>query len=172
MESVTRAMESLKMAVTGTGGEGKLQVDTGGNLQDLMGHPLESNTQRSGGNLGGKVIRTSGGVTVTSNKDPEHTMRTVCWDGPRKVVVEERPRPMITDPQDAVVRVTSTAICGSDLHLYLGSAPGMQSGDILGHEFMGYVEAVGPEVRNVRPGDRVVACFDIACGNCRSCKMG
>ncbi|GLC33166.1 hypothetical protein PLESTB_000363500 [Pleodorina starrii] len=172
MEAVTRAMEGLKTAVIGSGSEGKTQVDTGGNLQDLMGHPLESNTQRSGGNLGGKVIRTSGGVTVTSNKDPDHTMRAVCWEGPRKIVVEERPRPMITDPHDAVVRVTSTAICGSDLHLYLGSAPGMQKGDILGHEFMGIVETVGPEVRNVRPGDRVVASFDIACGGCRSCGHG
>ncbi|EFJ47484.1 hypothetical protein VOLCADRAFT_101983 [Volvox carteri f. nagariensis] len=99
-------------------------------------------------------------------------MRAVCWEGPRSVVVEERPRPLITDPHDAVLRISSTAICGSDLHLYLGSAPGMQKGDILGHEFMGIVEAVGPEVRNVRPGDRVVACFDIACGSCRSCQRG
>ncbi|KXZ56260.1 hypothetical protein GPECTOR_1g227 [Gonium pectorale] len=169
MEAVTSAMEKLTTAMKGGAKE---QVDTGGNLQDFMGHPLETNAQRSGGNLGGKVVRTGAGVTVTSNKDPDHPMRAVCWEAPRKIAVEQRPRPLITDPTDAVLRITSTAICGSDLHLYLGSAPGVQKGDILGHEFMGIVEAVGPEVRNVRPGDRVVASFDIACGKCRSCGHG
>ncbi|KAG2450469.1 hypothetical protein HYH02_004970 [Chlamydomonas schloesseri] len=132
----------------------------------------DTRTQRSGGNLGGKVIRTSGGVTVTSNKDPGHRMRAVTWHGPRHMALEERPRPLVTDPADAVLRVTSSAICGSDLHLFLGSAPGMQRGDVVGHEFMGFVEEVGPEVKHVKKGDRVVACFDIACGRCRSCSRG
>ncbi|KAG2440986.1 hypothetical protein HXX76_003839 [Chlamydomonas incerta] len=175
MAAISQGMSKLGAAVGLGGGrddDTRAQVDTGGNLQDFMGHPFEKNTQRSGGNLGGKVVRTSGGVTVTSNKDPDRRMRAVTWHGPRQMVVEERPRPLITDPTDAVLRVTSSAVCGSDLHLYLGSAPGMQRGDVVGHEFMGFVEEVGPEVKHVKKGDRVVACFDIACGRCRSCSRG
>jgi threonine dehydrogenase-like Zn-dependent dehydrogenase len=77
---------------------------------------------------------------------------------------------MITEPKDALIRVTSTTICGSDLHLYLGEVPGMEKGDVMGHEFMGIVEQIGPQVKDIKPGDRVVVSFDIACGSCDYCQ--
>ena len=82
------------------------------------------------------------------------------------------PDPTILNPRDAIVKVSSTAICGSDLHLYNGFIPTMKSGDILGHEFMGEVVEVGPGVDNLRVGDRVVVPFTIACGSCWSCRQG
>jgi threonine dehydrogenase-like Zn-dependent dehydrogenase len=96
-------------------------------------------------------------------------VKAVIWSGPRNVRVERVKDPEIVNPRDAIIRVTATAICGSDLHLYNGFMPTMKPGDILGHEFMGIVEEVGPEIRNVRPGDRVVVPFNIACGNCEPC---
>ncbi len=99
-------------------------------------------------------------------------MRATCWLGKREVRVETVPDPKILNARDAIVRVTSTAICGSDLHLYDGIIPTMESGDILGHEFMGEVVEVGPEVKNLAVGDRVVVPFPIACGNCASCHKG
>ncbi len=74
------------------------------------------------------------------------------------------------NPHDAIVRITTTAICGSDLHLYNGFVPSMKKGDVLGHEFMGEIEEVGPEVKHVRKGDRVVVPFPIACGRCNMCQ--
>jgi threonine dehydrogenase-like Zn-dependent dehydrogenase len=97
-------------------------------------------------------------------------MKANCWYGKQKVRVEEVPDPRILNRRDAIVRVTSTAICGSDLHLYNGFVPSLEKGDILGHEFMGEVMEVGPDVKNLRVGDRVVVPFPIACGACRSCK--
>jgi threonine dehydrogenase-like Zn-dependent dehydrogenase len=97
-------------------------------------------------------------------------MRAVCWNGVRDVRVETVPDPHVINPHDAVVRVTSTAICGSDLHLYDGFIPTMMAGDILGHEFMGEVVEVGPEVKTLKVGDRVAVPFTIACGNCLFCK--
>jgi len=97
-------------------------------------------------------------------------MRALCWYGKNDVRVENVPDPKILNPHDAIVRVSSTAICGSDLHLYDGFIPTMQSGDILGHEFMGEVMEVGPEVKNLRVGERVVVPFPIACGHCYFCK--
>jgi threonine dehydrogenase-like Zn-dependent dehydrogenase len=99
-------------------------------------------------------------------------MRAVRWHGPRDLRVETVPDPTLLNPRDAIVRVTSTAICGSDLHLYNGVIPTMQAGDILGHEFMGEVVEVGPGVRSLRRGDRVVVPFAIACGSCRPCSQG
>jgi threonine dehydrogenase-like Zn-dependent dehydrogenase len=99
-------------------------------------------------------------------------MRAVCWRGPRDIRVEQVPEPEIVNARDAIVRVTSTAICGSDLHLYNGFIPTMKAGDILGHEFMGEVVDVGPRVRNLRRGDRVVVPFAIACGACLPCSQG
>jgi threonine dehydrogenase-like Zn-dependent dehydrogenase len=93
-----------------------------------------------------------------------------CWYGKHDVRVEEVPDPQILNARDAIVRVTSTAICGSDLHLYNGYVPTMERGDILGHEFMGEVVEVGPEVQNLKPGDRVVVPFPIACGRCAMCE--
>lgn len=97
-------------------------------------------------------------------------MKTLQYYGSHDIRVKEVGKPMVTDPKDVVVRVTSTAICGSDLHMYTGNMPGMKHGDILGHEFMGFVEDVGPEVRSLSRGDRVVVAFDIACGSCFYCK--
>jgi threonine dehydrogenase-like Zn-dependent dehydrogenase len=96
-------------------------------------------------------------------------MRAVCYEGRYTVHVETVKDPEILNPRDAIIKVTSTAICGSDLHLYHGLVPTMQAGDILGHEFMGIVVEVGSGVRNLRPGDRVVVPFAIACGNCCPC---
>jgi threonine dehydrogenase-like Zn-dependent dehydrogenase len=97
-------------------------------------------------------------------------MKAVCWEGKADVRVHDVPDPKILNPRDAVLKVTSTAICGSDLHLYDAYIPAMQKGDILGHEFMGEVVEVGPEVRKLKPGDRVIVPFCIACGQCFFCK--
>jgi threonine dehydrogenase-like Zn-dependent dehydrogenase len=97
-------------------------------------------------------------------------MRANCWVGKRQVEVRDVPNPEILNPHDAIVRITSTAICGSDLHLYNGFVPTMERGDILGHEFMGEVVEVGPDVRNLQRGDRVVVPFPIACGHCNMCQ--
>jgi threonine dehydrogenase-like Zn-dependent dehydrogenase len=97
-------------------------------------------------------------------------MRALTYHGTRDVRVETVPDPIVQDPQDIVLRVTATAICGSDLHLYRGKVPGLKDGDILGHEFMGVVEETGPEVTKVRPGDRVVIPFVVACGECYFCQ--
>jgi len=97
-------------------------------------------------------------------------MRAICWHGARDVRVESVPEPKILNARDAIVRVTASAICGSDLHLYGGFVPGMMKGDILGHEFMGEVVEVGPAVKTLARGDRVVVPFPIACGNCFFCR--
>ncbi len=97
-------------------------------------------------------------------------MKAVCWMGSESTEVHEVPDPKIINPHDAVIRITRTAICGSDLHLYGGYIPSMESGDILGHEFMGIVEEVGSEVKKLQRGDRVVVPFTIACGSCLFCK--
>jgi threonine dehydrogenase-like Zn-dependent dehydrogenase len=99
-------------------------------------------------------------------------MRAVTWQGRREVSVDSVPDPAIQEPTDAIVRVTSTGICGSDLHLYEVMGPFMAKGDILGHEPMGIVEEVGPEVRTIAPGDRVVIPFQISCGYCFMCTQG
>jgi threonine dehydrogenase-like Zn-dependent dehydrogenase len=97
-------------------------------------------------------------------------MKANCWYGKNDVQVVEVPDPKILNQRDAIVKITSTAICGSDLHLYNGFVPTMEKGDILGHEFMGEVVEVGPEVKNLKIGDRVVASFPISCGNCFFCQ--
>jgi threonine dehydrogenase-like Zn-dependent dehydrogenase len=99
-------------------------------------------------------------------------MKAVTWQGKRDVRVEEVPDPAITDPTDVIVRVTSTGICGSDLHLYELLGPFLDEGDILGHEPMGIVEEIGPEVTGVSVGDRVVVPFNISCGTCFMCAQG
>ncbi|MGB3759522.1 MAG: zinc-dependent alcohol dehydrogenase [Rivularia sp. (in: cyanobacteria)] len=96
-------------------------------------------------------------------------MKAVCWNGANDVRVETVPDPKIINPRDAIVKITSTAICGSDLHLYDGYIPTMEKGDILGHEFMGEVIELGSAVKNVKVGDRVVVPFTIACGGCFFC---
>lgn len=97
-------------------------------------------------------------------------MKALRWNGKHEVAVENVPDPTIEHPRDAVVRITSTAICGSDLHLYDGLVQTMEKGDILGHEFMGEIVALGNEVNNLKIGDRVVVPFNIACGQCEFCR--
>src|SRR5688500_6557902 len=97
-------------------------------------------------------------------------MNAVCWEAPNVIAVQDVPDPAIINPRDAIVRITSTAICGSDLHLYDGFIPGMMPGDILGHEFMGEVADIGPGIGTLRVGDRVVVPFNIACGGCFFCQ--
>jgi threonine dehydrogenase-like Zn-dependent dehydrogenase len=99
-------------------------------------------------------------------------MKAVCWYGTHDVRVETVADPKILNSRDAIVKVTLTAICGSDLHLYDGYIPGMERGDILGHEFMGEVVEVGPGVHNLQAGDRVVVPFTICCGRCFYCQQG
>ena len=99
-------------------------------------------------------------------------MRAVTWQGKRDVRVETVPDPTIEQPTDAIVRITSSGLCGSDLHLYEVLGPFMREGDILGHEPMGIVEAVGSDVTNLKVGDRVVVPFQIACGHCTMCDDG
>jgi threonine dehydrogenase-like Zn-dependent dehydrogenase len=97
-------------------------------------------------------------------------MKAVTWHARRDVRVEEVPDPAIQEPTDAIIRVTSSGICGSDLHLYEVLGPFMAEGDVLGHEPMGVVEEVGPEVEDLKPGDRVVIPFNISCGHCYMCE--
>lgn len=99
-------------------------------------------------------------------------MKALTWQGKRSVSVEEVPDPGIQEPTDAIIRITSTAICGSDLHLYEVLGPFMDRGDVIGHEPMGIVEEVGAEVTHIKPGDRVVIPFTISCGHCWMCEHG
>lgn len=97
-------------------------------------------------------------------------MKAVCWYGANEVRVENVPEPKILNPRDAIVKITSTAICGSDLHIYGGYIPTMQKGDIIGHEFMGEVVEVGQGVNNLKIGDRIVVPSTIGCGHCNYCQ--
>src|ERR1700709_674754 len=96
-------------------------------------------------------------------------MKALCWHGKHDVRCDTVPDPTIQHPRDAIIKVTSCAICGSDLHLYDGVIPTMKKGDILGHETMGEVVEVGSEVKVVKVGDKIVIPFDIACGCCQNC---
>jgi threonine dehydrogenase-like Zn-dependent dehydrogenase len=97
-------------------------------------------------------------------------MRAACWHGTKSIRVDQVPEPKILNDRDAIVRITRTAICGSDLHLYNGFVPTMRSGDVIGHEFMGEVVETGPGATSLSKGDRVVVPFPIACGHCAQCE--
>lgn len=97
-------------------------------------------------------------------------MKAICWEGINKVSTERVPDPTILNPRDAIVRVILSSVCGSDLHLLGGYIPAMRAGDIIGHEFMGEIVEVGPEVKNLKKGDRVVVCSVLACGGCEYCQ--
>ncbi len=99
-------------------------------------------------------------------------MKALTWHGKRDVRVDDVPDPVLRDPTDAIIKVTSTAICGSDLHLYEVLGPFLSPGDVLGHETMGIVQEVGPEVSHIKAGDRVVIPFNISCGSCWMCSRG
>lgn len=104
------------------------------------------------------------------NVDPNVKMNAIIWHGKKDVKYVEKPKPIITDSTDIILRITATTICGSDLHLYTNAMLDMHDGDILGHEFMGIIEDAGSEVKKLKVGQRVVVAFDIACGNCSYCK--
>jgi len=116
------------------------------------------------------------GLLVTTNKtcySATESMMACQWNGKENVTVVQRPKPVLTEPLDAIIRITSTTVCGSDLHMYFDLVPGekpMQPGDILGHEGMGIVESVGPGVKDLHIGDRVVVSAVIACGQCDYCQ--
>lgn len=99
-------------------------------------------------------------------------MKALCWHGNKDIRCDQVPDPKIEHPRDAIIRMTSCAICGSDLHLYDGYVPGMEKGDIMGHEFMGEVMEVGKDNKKLKVGDRVVVPFTIICGECEQCKRG
>jgi len=100
-------------------------------------------------------------------------MKALCWHSAKDIRCDEIPDPRIEHPRDAIIKVTSCAICGSDLHLYDGYMPGMENGDVMGHEFMGEVVEVGPDSRHaLKVGDRVVVPFTIICGECDQCQRG
>src|ERR1700685_64619 len=99
-------------------------------------------------------------------------MRALTWQGNENVEVTSVPDPWIQEPTDAIIKVTSTAICGSDLHLYGVLGPYLKPGDVLGHEAMGIVQETGPRIRNLAAGDRVVVPFNISCGYCWMCSRG
>ncbi|CAF0933865.1 unnamed protein product [Rotaria sordida] len=109
-------------------------------------------------------------VTSDTKRDPNNTMKVIAWRGKKNLSVEDMQKPLITDSKDAIIRVTSVAICGSDLHLYHEEFSGMHSGDVLGHEFMGIVEDIGIDVKGIKIGQRVVVSAVIACGYCEYCK--
>jgi threonine dehydrogenase-like Zn-dependent dehydrogenase len=98
-------------------------------------------------------------------------MKAVCWHGPNDVRVETVPDPKILNPRDAILKVTSATICGSDLHIYDGYIPTMQPGDIIGHEFMGEIVEIGSEVKQLKKGDRVVVSSIMGCGHCPYCSQ-
>ena len=118
----------------------------------------------------GEVVHSHASIHRGMHPPRRVRMKATCWEGKRNVRVKDVPDPKILNSRDAIVRVTSTAICGSDLHLYNGFVPTMEKGDILGHEFMGEVVEVGRAVKNLAVGDRVVVPFPIACGNCDMCQ--
>jgi threonine dehydrogenase-like Zn-dependent dehydrogenase len=97
-------------------------------------------------------------------------MRALAWFGNKDVRMVDAPIPDISEPKDVIIKTTGTTICGSDLHLYHAEMLAMQKGDILGHEFMGVVDRVGPEVTHLKVGDKVVVSFQIACGTCEFCQ--
>lgn len=99
-------------------------------------------------------------------------MKALCWHGKKDIRYDTVPDPEIEEPRDAIIKMTSCAICGSDLHLFGGFIPGMESGDIMGHEFMGEVVEVGKDNKKLKVGDRVVVPFTICCGECEQCKRG
>lgn len=109
-------------------------------------------------------------VPVQPHFDTTQKMGALVWKGKFDIQYCHKPKPLITHPYDILLKVTATTICGSDLHMYSGNVPTMQSGDILGHEFMGIIEEIGSGINKLQVGQRVVVAFDIACGTCAFCK--
>ncbi|KAG8815834.1 hypothetical protein FRC17_000570 [Serendipita sp. 399] len=135
---------------------------------------LETQMRKGGGQAAGSVTTDVANPANNPEKyaDPSMTkMKALAWQGANNVQMVESLKPRIINDRDVIVRVTGTTVCGSDLHLYHGAVMQMQKDDILGHEFCGKVESVGADVKGLKPGDRVVASFQIACGECYYCKQ-
>jgi threonine dehydrogenase-like Zn-dependent dehydrogenase len=111
-------------------------------------------------------------ISIPSKNTEVDSMKALCWHGTNDIRCDNVPDPKIEDARDVIIKVTSCAICGSDLHLMDGLMPTMKSGDILGHEFMGEVIETGSAHNKFRKGDRIVVPFNINCGECRQCKLG
>jgi threonine dehydrogenase-like Zn-dependent dehydrogenase len=116
--------------------------------------------------------RSHGGCTGSPINQMERWMKALCWQGKHDIRYETVPDPQIEEPRDAIVKMTCCAICGSDLHLFDGFMPGMEKGDVMGHEFMGEVVEVGRDNKKLKVGDRVVVPFTICCGECEQCRLG
>ncbi|EXJ92284.1 oxidoreductase [Capronia epimyces CBS 606.96] len=130
-------------------------------VEKIIGHGGEAATEQNLSNPANDPAKYA---------DPSgEKMKALVWNGKNSVKVIETFKPAKIEPTDVIVKVTGSTVCGSDLHLYHGSIVELQKGDILGHEFCGVVESVGPSISKVRPGDRVVCSFQIACGNCMYC---
>ncbi|KKY15883.1 putative alcohol dehydrogenase [Phaeomoniella chlamydospora] len=131
-------------------------------VEDFLGHTGDGTTAQNVSNYGNNPAWA----------DPSgEKMKALAWFGKNHVEVVETPKPNIIEPTDIIVKVTGSTICGSDLHLTHGAVVEMQKGDILGHEFCGKIDRVGSAVQNLKPGQRVVCSFQIACGSCRYCKQ-
>ena len=117
-------------------------------------------------------MQTETSTSVQPLRSSTQTMQAVVFHGSGRVSVDNVAKPLVTDGADAIVRVTATTICGSDLHLFHNAIPEMKSGDIMGHECVGIVESVGPEVHNIKVGDRVAVSAVIADGTCKFCQRG
>ncbi|KAF7588537.1 hypothetical protein BBP40_005526 [Aspergillus hancockii] len=132
-------------------------------------------------NIVEKVVGHGDNATVTTDtsnyakgtygEETGEKIKATTWQGKNSVAVVEMPKPRVIDEGDVIVKITGSTICGSDLHLYHGVIPQLEKGDVLGHEFCGIVESVGPTAKKVKVGDRVVAAFPIACGACMNCKQ-
>jgi len=132
-------------------------------LEKILGHDNNATTEQD---------ITNPGKDRAKYADPSgETMKALTWQGKNTVKVIEVPKPRIVEPKDVILKVTGSTVCGSDLHLLHGSIVELEKGDILGHEFCGVVDSVGPEVTNLKVGQRVVASFQIACGDCFFCKQ-
>ncbi|KAI0376877.1 GroES-like protein [Hypomontagnella monticulosa] len=127
-------------------------------VEKAIGHDGSSITKQDVTNYGGETGKSE-------------TMKALCWMGKNSVEVRDVPRPKIIEPNDVILKVTGSTVCGSDLHLYHGTVIQLSKGDILGHEFCGIVDEVGSAVKKVQKGKRYVASFQIACGNCFFCKQ-
>lgn len=169
METLTKATEALSAKLkTGLGAE----KDETKEVTDLYGYEqsCQQEWKIDKDDEYGKLK-----CTTLPKLDPNHTMQALTWRATEKVSVMARLRPMITDPHDVIIRVTSTTICGSDLHMFYNAIPGigvMRDGDILGHEFMGVITDVGSSVKKFQVGDRVLSAFHINCGECEFCQDG
>lgn len=141
-------------------------------LPSIYNHQSEAYTHRFCTNFRSlRLLSQQNMISTQPQKDYARVMKALVWHGTSDVRVMTQPRPMITDPKDALIRVSLASICGSDLHLYHNAIPGMQRGDILGHECVGTIEDIGSEVQNFKPGDRVVVSPTLACGTCEMCKQ-